>query len=344
MTRQARKLEHLWHAVRTDLANANFDDISLVHNCLPETGLTAINLSTSLAGISLRRPLFINAITGGVDDAENINRELAQAAKECGLAMAVGSQMAALENPLFAKTFSVVREVYPEGIIFANIGAYADPAMAKHAVDMVKADALQIHLNVPQELMMAEGDIDFRGYRKRIEKIIATVNVPVIIKEVGFGMAKEQAAIFQEIGAAAIDVGGKGGTNFMLIERRRAHLKTNEDLVDWGIPTPISLIEARAGAPDTDIIASGGINSGLLAAKSFALGAKTVGIAGMAAKILLSEGKEVLVSRLNNVIKELKIVMVMTGCSSIEELRQTPIVITGQTRQWLDSRGLGGQV
>ena len=138
MTRQARKLEHLWHAVRTDLANANFDDISLVHNCLPETGLTAINLSTSLAGISLRRPLFINAITGGVDDAENINRELAQAAKECGLAMAVGSQMAALENPLFAKTFSVVREVYPEGIIFANIGAYADPAMAKHAVDMVK--------------------------------------------------------------------------------------------------------------------------------------------------------------------------------------------------------------
>ena len=110
------------------------------------------------------------------------------------------------------------------------------------------------------------------------------------------------------------------------------------------ISTPISLIEARAGAPDTDIIASGGINSGLLAAKSFALGAKTVGIAGMAAKILLSEGKEVLVSRLNNVIKELKIVMVMTGCSSIEELRQTPIVITGQTRQWLDSRGLGGQV
>lgn len=344
MTRQARKLEHLWHAVRCDLANANFDDISLVHNCLPETGLTAINLSTSLAGINLRHPLFINAITGGVDDAENINRELALAAKECGLALAVGSQMAALENPLYAKTFRVVREVYPEGIIFANIGAYADLEMAKHAVDMVKADALQIHLNVPQELMMAEGDTDFRGYRKQIEKIIESIKVPVVIKEVGFGMAKEQAAIFQEIGAAAIDVGGKGGTNFMLIERRRAHLKTNDDLVDWGIPTPIALIEARAGAPDTDIIASGGVNSGLLAAKSFALGAKAVGIAGMAAKILLSEGRDVLISRLNNVQKELKIVMVMTGCSSIDQLRQTPIVVTGQTRQWLDSRSLSGQV
>ena len=342
MTRQARKLEHLWHTVRTDLTDADFDDISLVHNCLPETGLTAVNLSTSIAGIDLRCPLLINAITGGVDDAENINRELAVTAKECGLALAVGSQMAALENPKYEKTFRVVREAYPEGIIFANIGAYADPGMVQNAVDMLEADALQVHLNVPQELMMSEGDTDFRGYRKQLERIIAAVKVPVIIKEVGFGIAKEQAAIFQDMGVAAIDVGGKGGTNFMLIERRRSHLKTNEDLLNWGIPTPIALIEAKTGAPSTDIIASGGINSGLLAAKSFALGAKMVGIAGMAAKTLLSEGRDVLVTRLGNMLKELKVVMVMTGCSSIDELRHAPVVITGQTRQWLDSRGLKG--
>jgi isopentenyl-diphosphate delta-isomerase len=341
MSRQARKLEHLWHAVRTDLTNADFDDITLVHNCLPETSLNALNLSTQLAGIHLRRPFFINAITGGVDDAENVNRELALTAKECGLALAVGSQMAALENPLFTKTFQVVRDTYPEGIIFANIGAYADPAMARHAVDMVRANALQIHLNVPQELMMSEGDTDFRGYIRRIEKIVQSVNVPVIVKEVGFGVAREQAAIFKEIGVQAIDVGGKGGTNFMQIERRRSHLKASQDLVDWGIPTPLSILEARNGAPGVDVVASGGINSGLLAIKALALGAQAVAVAGMAAKILLSEGREALVIRLKNCLREMKMVMVMTGCNSIADLHRTPVVITGKTRQWMDDRGLG---
>jgi isopentenyl-diphosphate delta-isomerase len=338
MSRQSRKLEHLWHAVRTDLTSADFDDISLIHNCLPETSLKSLDLSTRLAGINLRRPFFINAITGGVDDAENVNRELALTAKECGLALAVGSQMAALENPLYVKTFQVVREVYPEGIIFANMGAYADPAMACHAVEMVNADALQIHLNIPQELMMTEGDTDFRGYRKRIEAIIRAVKVPVIIKEVGFGVAKEQAAIFQEMGAAAIDVGGKGGTNFMLIERRRAHIKTNQDLLDWGIPTAISVLETKAGAPNTDIVASGGINSGLLAAKALALGANAVGIAGLAAKVLLSEGRDVLVTRLQEMLNELKMIMVMTGAHNLCELRHVPLVVSGSTQEWLAQR------
>ncbi|MDW7651678.1 MAG: type 2 isopentenyl-diphosphate Delta-isomerase [Bacillota bacterium] len=340
MSRQARKLEHLWHAVRTDLTNADFDDITLVHNCLPETGLCALDLSTQLAGITLKRPLFINAITGGVDDAENVNRELALTAKECGLALAVGSQMAALENPLYTKTFQVVREVYPEGIIFANVGAYTDVDQARQAVEMVRADALQIHLNVPQELMMCEGDTNFRDYRKRIEKVIRAVDVPVIIKEVGFGVAKEQAAIFRDMGAAAIDVGGKGGTNFMLIERRRAHLKTNRDLLDWGIPTAITLMEAKAGAPGTDIVASGGMNSGLLVAKALAMGANAIGIAGLAAKVLLSEGREALVLRLREMLSELKIIMVMTGANNMCELRHTPLVITGSTREWLEQRGI----
>ena len=340
MSRQARKLEHLWHAVRSDLTDADFSDINFINNCLPEISLNSLDLSTELAGIKLKRPLFINAITGGVADAENVNRELALTAKECGLALAVGSQMAALENPLYAKTFHVVRDVYPEGIIFANIGAYADPDMARHAVEMVRADALQVHLNVPQELMMCEGDTDFRGYRKRIEKIVQAVKVPVIIKEVGFGVAREQAAIFKEIGVAAIDVGGKGGTNFMQIECRRAHLKSNENLVNWGIPTSLSILEVKAGAPGLNVVATGGINNGLLAAKSFALGAHVATVAGMPAKILLSEGREALVKRLNNYIRELKMVMVMTGSHSIAELCHAPVVITGKTQAWIEARRL----
>lgn len=339
MSRQTRKLEHLWHAVRSDLANADFDDIDLVHNCIPETSLKTLDISTQVAGITLHRPIFINAITGGVEDAESINRDLATAAKECGLALAVGSQMAALENPLYAGTFNVVRHIYPKGVIFANIGAYAEPEQACQAVEMVRADALQIHLNVPQELMMTEGDTDFRGYMQKIKKIVRAVSVPVIVKEVGFGVAREQAAMLQDAGIAAIDVGGKGGTNFILIERRRAHVRTNDDLIHWGIPTAISLIEARAGAPGLDIIASGGVNTGLLAAKALALGAGSVGIAGMAVKILLSEGLEMLVCHLKNIINELKTVMMMTGCKSVEELRHSPVVITGKTREWMNQRG-----
>jgi isopentenyl-diphosphate delta-isomerase len=339
MSRQSRKREHLWHAVRTDLTNADFDDVQLVHNCMPETYLDDLDMSTRLAGLDLRAPLLINAITGGVEEAENINRDLALAARECGLALAVGSQAAAIEEPMFQNTFRVVRDVYPEGVIFANIGAYASTEQAKRAVEMVQADALQVHLNVPQELMMPNGDTDFRGYRRQLEKIVKSVAVPVIIKEIGFGVAWEQAAVFRECGVAAIDVGGKGGTNFMLIERRRAHLQGADDLLEWGIPTAVSIIETRAGAPGIDIIASGGINTGLLAAKALALGACCVGIAGLAAKILLAEGKEKLVLRLKGIIREMQMVMVMTGSASVGELRRKPVIITGQTQEWLRQRG-----
>lgn len=340
MSRQSRKREHLWHTVRCDLNSADFADIHLIHNCLPETSLDSLDLSAGIAGIDLKYPLFINAITGGVEEAENVNRDLALAARECGLALAVGSQVAALNEPHFGKTFQIVREVYPEGVVFANISAYASPEQAVQAVEMIQANALQVHLNVSQELMMPDGDTDFRGLRRRLEKIVQGVKVPVIVKEVGFGIAREQAAIFREIGVAAIDVGGKGGTNFMLIERRRAHLQGGDDLLDWGIPTAVSILEARAGAPGVDIVATGGVNTGLLAAKALALGACSVGIAGLAAKILLAEGREKLILQLQAIIRELKMVMVMTGSTSIKELRRRPVIITGPTREWLRQRKL----
>jgi isopentenyl-diphosphate delta-isomerase len=340
MSRQARKLEHLWHAVRSEPASADFSDIGLVHNCLPGTCFNTLDLSTRVAGIPLKSPIFINAITGGVEDAEEVNRELALAARECGLAFAVGSQMAALEDMLYERTFKVVRQVYPEGVIFANIGAYADTEMARRAVDMLEADALQVHLNVPQELMMAEGDSDFRSYRERLLDIVLTSEVPVIVKEVGFGVAREQAVIFQEMGVAAIDVGGRGGTNFLQIEKRRAHLKTGEGLLEWGIPTAATLLETAAGAPELDLIASGGVNTGMLVAKSLALGARAAGLAGLAVKILLSEGREALVKRLQNIEWELKTVMCMTGAASIAQLRTVPVAVTGRTREWLTARGI----
>ncbi|MCR3921070.1 MAG: type 2 isopentenyl-diphosphate Delta-isomerase [Firmicutes bacterium] len=340
MTRQERKLEHLQHVVRAELANADFDHVDLIHNCLPELAIQALDLSTTLAGIRLPCPFLINAITGGVEDAKKLNRELALVAKDCGFAIAVGSQMAALENPHYHRTYGVVRDVYPDGIIFANIGAYASVELAKQAVEMVEANALQIHLNVPQELLMAEGDVDFRGYQEHIAKIVQAVTVPVIIKEVGFGIAKEQAALFAQLGVTAIDVGGRGGTNFMQIESHRAQHDTSADLLQWGIPTALSILEARAGAPCLDIIASGGINSGLLAAKALALGANAVGIAGLAIRILLAEGPNKLRERLDRIMRELKMVMVMTGSATVRDLGQTPVVITGKTKEWMTARSL----
>ena len=340
MSRQERKLAHLQEAVRAHLVSADFSDVELIHNCLPETAFSAIDLSTTVAGIPLPQPFLLNAITGGVEEAETINRCLAEVAKECGFALAVGSQMAALENPAYRRTFSVVREVYSEGIIFANLGAYADAKMAQQAVEMVQADALQIHLNVPQELMMPEGDRDFRGCTKRIAEIVKSVPVPVIVKEVGFGIAKEQAQVIASLGAAAIDVGGKGGTNFIEIECRRAKPPRESALTNWGISTPLAILEAKTGAPELDIIASGGVNNGLLAAKSLALGAKAVGIAGLAAKVLLTQGKEALKRRLQAVVEELKMVMVMTGSSTISELQKIPVVITGKTGEWMKAREL----
>ncbi|HZK25378.1 MAG TPA: type 2 isopentenyl-diphosphate Delta-isomerase [Oscillospiraceae bacterium] len=340
MTRQVRKLEHLHYAVQLDLASADFSDIELIHNCLPETALQALDLTTTVAGLTLAQPLLLNAITGGVEAAEAINHDLALAARSCGLPMAVGSQMAALENQRYQQTYRVVREVYPQGIIFANIGANAGLTAAQQAVEMVAADALQIHLNVPQELMMAEGDRDFRGWRQRLAAIVKAVSVPVIVKEVGFGIAKEQAAQLQDIGVAAIDVGGQGGTNFLQIESARTKQQISAELLQWGIRTPLTILEAKAGAPAVDIIASGGINSGLLAAKALALGAQAVGSAGLALRILQKAGPEKLVASLQKILTELKMVMLMTGCSSIRELQEVPLVITGQAREWMTARGL----
>ncbi|NLZ93852.1 MAG: type 2 isopentenyl-diphosphate Delta-isomerase [Firmicutes bacterium] len=340
MSRQERKLDHLRHAESLALTDADFSDVELLHNSLPETDLSKLDLSTKLAGMTLSVPFMINAITGGVAEAVEINRSLAAVAQEAGFAMAVGSQMAALENPVHCKSFRIVREVYPQGIIFANIGAYADIELAKRAVEMIEADALQIHLNVPQELVMPEGDSSFTGFRKRIAEIIRSVKVPVIIKEVGFGVAKEQAAQFQELGAAAIDIGGKGGTNFLQIESKRAQLQINSELLAWGISTPLSILEAKTGAPALDVIAAGGINSGLAAAKAIALGAQAVGMAGLPLKVLLKAGPEKLLTCLQQILHELKMVMMMTGCSTINDLQHTPVVITGKTREWMLQRGL----
>lgn len=341
LPRAGRKDEHINLSIRQKPAPADFSGISLVHNCLPERDLDEVTLRNSLLGMTLRSPLFINAVTGGTPLAADVNRQLAEVAAACGLAMALGSQMAALEKPAASTTFQVVREVNPRGIVWANLGSYATTDMAERAVEMVDADALQIHLNVPQELVMGEGDNRFRGALNRIKDISNKVKVPVIIKEVGFGIAREQALLLMDAGVSAIDVGGRGGTNFMAIENYRSRKKISSGLLDWGTPTATSIIEVMdAVQGKIPVFASGGMITSLNIAKSLALGARAAGMAGLPLYILRKRGRSALISKIKALEKELRLIMLMTGAANLEELRQVPLVITGNTAFWLDQRGI----
>lgn len=337
-----RKDEHIALGMRQKPGPADFSDIHFINNCLPELDLEEVTLKTSLPGAALGSPFFINALTGGTPLAKRINADLARVAAECRLPMALGSQRAALADPRVEHTFTVVRRIYPGGPIWANLGAYASPEQARRAVEMVGAAALQIHLNVPQELAMAEGDRRFRGALERIEKIAAAVDCPLIVKEVGFGMAREQARRLIEAGAAVLDVGGRGGTNFMDIERRRSRRRRlSPELLTWGLPTAVSLLEVLdAAAGRAGVMASGGMFSSLNAAKALALGAQAVGLAGYPLYILLKQGRRALVRAIKKLERELRLIMLMTGSASLEQLRRAPLVITGFTGEWMRRRSI----
>jgi len=342
-SRKRRKKEHIKYSMlleRTIKRNV-FDDIKIVHNCLSEVDFKEIDISTNLQGINLTSPVIINAMTGGMREGEKINGALAKIAKKLNIAMAVGSQKIALENRDSVRSFKIVRELNPEGIIFANLGADATVDEALKAVDMIKANALQLHLNVPQEIVMREGRRNFKGTINNIAQIVEKISVPVIVKEVGFGIAREEAAKLAEIGVKIIDVGGSGGTNFIAVESLRRSSRNVKDIREWGIPTPISLIEViKTVGSKVDIIASGGLKDGFDAAKAIALGAKAVAYAGNFLHVLLNKGPSGLEKHILQIEKEIKNVMAMTGAKNLEELRNRPVIIKGETYHWLKCRGI----
>lgn len=338
--RMSRKMEHVEHALRIGQpGNQGLTDVKFVHNCLPDASVDDIHLQTAIGDLTLRSPILINAMTGGAGETMTINRELAAAARQCGLAMAVGSQMSALKNPEVAATYKVVREEHPNGMLLANLGSEATVEQASRAVEMIGADALQIHLNVMQELIMPEGDRSFRGAMERIDAIAQTLNVPVIVKEVGFGIMRESAAKLISLPIAAVDVGGSGGTNFAAIENARRDLPL-EWLNDWGNPTGTALLETLSVWPHGRVIASGGIRNGLECAKALALGASAVGIAGAALRVLREQGPEALVAYLQRTDSELRMVMTALGARTVPELWQAPLVIGGETAEWCLRRGI----
>lgn len=341
--RQSRKLDHLHYTMelRDGPGNPGFADIRLIHNCLPDISWEQISLNTSLASLQLNHPIIINAITGGAADVTKVNKLLAEFAVRTGSAMAVGSQYSALESREVWESYQIVRRIYPKGIIFANLGAHATPRQAQSAIDMIGANALQIHLNTAQEIMMTEGDRDFRGYLENIAAIASAVSVPVIVKEVGCGIAREAAKQLTLAGIQGIDVGGIGGTNFISIETARSNCIVEEELLEWGIPTVISAFETVSVLPDNvDLIVSGGVRTSLDCVKSLAIGAKAVAIAAPVLRKIDTHTKEVDISWFQDFLHQIKRYMLLIGAKEIDQLATKPLIISGFTREWLSARSI----
>ncbi|SDL66008.1 type 2 isopentenyl-diphosphate Delta-isomerase [Sediminibacillus halophilus] len=339
MSRQQRKLEHIKYAIESNQEGwSPFDDMEIVHQSVTSLRWEDIVLHTKVGGLALSSPLFVNAMTGGGGSkTEKINAQLAAAAAQTGIGMSVGSQMSALKDPTEEPSYRIVRKENPKGIIFANIGSESSVEQAQRAVDMVEADALQIHLNVLQELIMPEGDRDFRQMDRRIEAIVQSIPVPVIVKEVGHGLSKETAKHLQELGVQFLDAAGLGGTNFSKVENRRRKDPLSA-FDNWGIPTLASVKEIREVLPEAHLLASGGIRNGVDGAKSLILGAEAFGMAGSLLKVLMEEGMDSLLNRIASVHQELKIIMMLLECREPRQLAGKPYVVTGYLKEWFDQR------
>jgi isopentenyl-diphosphate delta-isomerase len=353
-----RKAEHVSVALQRDVAvpqSASWQDVRLIHQSLPEVDLDAVDTSVPFLGKTLRAPIFISSMTGGHPDVEMINARLAQAAEEFGLAMGVGSQRAGIVSPDLARTYGVVRERAPTALLIANIGAPQLIAQPRHpafrgedarrAIEMIGANALALHMNFAQEAVQPEGDRRAVGCRAALRALAAEIDLPIIAKETGAGICREQALLLRDCGVAAIDVGGAGGSSMAVMETYRALARGDDAAAnlgtvfsDWGIPTPVAVVEA--GVASLPLIATGGVRTGLDAARALALGATLVGMAFPFLKAA-SESYEAVQAFVRQFLLELQVAMQLSGAQSLVELRQADVIVGGETRHWLEMRGFG---
>ena len=342
MQRAKRKLEHIKYALELGAgpASTHLADLRFLHNCLPELNPADLDLSVKLLGKRLRLPFFIDAVTGATKAVTEINRKLAQVAARLGIGMAVGSQYGAVREGGDTSSYKVVREEMGDGLVIGNISALATPAQAQAAVDMLDADALEVHLNAAQELWMAEGDKDYAGLLANMVQIKNALSVPVIVKEIGCGIAAEQYQLLAESGFRYFDCAGAGGTNFPAIEAKRQELTLTEEFAAWGVPTCWSLLDAQAVLPqDAVLLGSGGVRSAADAVRVLALGADAVGITGVVLKLVVEEGVDAAVSFMEQLAQELRCYMLLLGAQHVRDLRNVPLIITGETKDFLACRG-----
>ncbi|MEO6836205.1 MAG: type 2 isopentenyl-diphosphate Delta-isomerase [Candidatus Tumulicola sp.] len=337
-TTPSRKAEHLRINVECDVAAkgmaSGFDAYAFEHQALPELDLAEIDVTTCLLGRRLGAPLLISCMTGGTPAARRINQTLARAAQEHRLAMGLGSGRALIESPATLDSFDV-RAYAPDVLLFANLGAVqlnrgytADDC--RRLVGLVRADALVLHLNPLQEALQPEGDTCFRGLLAKITEICRELEFPVVVKEVGWGIAPDGVRALFDAGVAAVDLAGAGGTSWSEVERHRTReawrSRVAAAFAGWGIPTAECLRRAREVAPAETIIASGGIRTGLDIVKALALGADAVGIAGPFLRAA-DAGPDTAGDLAREYIEVLRVAMFSLGVKTLAELRNTPRLV-----------------
>lgn len=334
-----RKGEHiricLQEQVNSVGIETGFERYRFKHNALPELSFGEVKLNTEWFGKKLGAPLLVSSMTGGTDEAGAINRRLALVAEARGWAIGLGSMRAAIENEQLTASFSIRKDA-PSIPVIANIGAVQlnygfGVDSCRRAVDIAEADALVLHLNSMQEVFQPEGDTDFRNLLKAIEQVCKRSNVPVGIKEVGWGIDADTAEALVGVGVAFIDAAGAGGTSWSQVEKFRStdelRRQAAEAFADWGIPTAESVAEIRLRLPQANIIASGGLRTGVDAAKAIALGANLAGFGRVllpqAANISQQVSQEQLLQQFERIEFELRTAMFGIGAASINDLRNT---------------------
>jgi len=335
---RSRKADHIRINLDRDVGGKDvgngFEAYRFTHRALPEIDLNDVDTSIELFGKTLAAPILISCMTGGAPEARRINRRLARVAQTYGLAMGTGSARALLEDPLQLDTFDV-REEAPDILLFANLGAVQlnkgyGVDDCRRLVDMLQADALVLHLNPLQEALQPEGDTNFRGLLAKIAMVCGRMQAPVIVKEVGWGIAAGDVLALLEAGVAAVDLAGAGGTSWSEVERYRIAEPWRADVAGefarWGIPTAQALAEARAVAPDARLIASGGIRNGMDVTKALALGADLVGLAGPFLRAAdKSERRAADLAR--ELVEVLRVALFSLGVTTPSELRRAGVLV-----------------
>src|SRR2546423_1389312 len=349
---ERRKAEHLRIAAEEDIETRRapgWDDVHLVHDALPAADAARIDLSARFLRHTLALPLVIAGMTGGHAGAERVNTTLADAAARHGLGIGVGSQRAALRDPSLRRTYAVVRERAPKAFVIANVGVSqlvaqddGDPLGAKDIrtlIEMVGANAIALHLNYLEESVQPEGQTRATGLDTAIRRLVRHCAVPVIAKETGAGINGSVARRLRSLGVKAIDVGGVGGTSFAAIEALRARdrgdnarARLGEVFRDWGVPSAVAVVGcARSGLP---VIATGGVRSGLDAAKALALGATVVGVGRPLLQAALN-GSAAADEGIGQVPRDLRTATFLSGVTRSRDLSRRPPIVTGDTQQWI---------
>lgn len=335
-TTERRKDDHiqinLEKAVQFPHLTTGLERLRFMHQAVPEMNLNEVSTQTTFFGKSMNGPLLISSMTGGTERAQTINRTLAEAAQENRIAMGLGSLRAALEDPSLAATYHV-RPIAPDILLFANLGAvqlnygYSVDA-CRRAVALVEADALVLHFNALQEAVQPEGESNFGGLLRKVEAVCRQLEVPVVAKEVGWGVSVQAARQLAEAGVAAIDVAGAGGTSWSEVEYHRAptarHAHIAHAFADWGIPTADSIRYVREAVPTLPVIASGGLRDGIDIAKCIALGADLGGLAAPFLKAA-ADSPDAVRSLIEELTAQLRIAMFVSGAADIPALKQTPL-------------------